>query len=83
MDRANGGVIFRNNYKQTDAQPDWKGEAEYNGQKFEVALWEKKDKNGKTFFSVKTSAPYQKDQQQPKTVSNLDGFDNEKDPLPF
>lgn len=83
MERQNGGAIFHNTYKKADNHPDWKGTADFNGVQFDIALWERKDKNGKTFFSVKTSELYQKEEQQPKSVSNLNGFDNEKDPLPF
>lgn len=82
MERVNSGVIFRNNYKKQDSHPDWKGTAEYNGVKFDIALWEKHDKNGNVFFSVKTSEVYVKqDQQVSQQVENLSGPDD--DGLPF
>ena len=43
--KNNTGAIFKNNYKKTDSQPDYKGKAVIDGVEKEVALWLKESKN--------------------------------------
>ena len=44
--KNNTGAIFKNNYKKTDSQPDYKGKAVIDGVEKEVALWLTESKNG-------------------------------------
>ena len=57
--KNNTGAIFKNNYKKTDAQPDYKGKAVIDGVEKEVALWLNESKNGVKYFSAAFSKPYQ------------------------
>ena len=57
--KNNTGAIFKNNYKKTDSQPDYKGKAVIDGVEKEVALWLKESKNGVKYFSAAFSKPYQ------------------------
>lgn len=57
--KNNTGAIFKNNYKKTDAQPDYKGKALIDGVEKEVALWLKESKNGVKYFGAAFSKPYQ------------------------
>ena len=57
--KNNTGAIFKNNYKKTDAQPDYKGKAVIDGVEKEVALWLKESKNGVKYFGAAFSKPYQ------------------------
>ena len=57
--KNNTGAIFKNNYKKTDSQPDYKGKAVIDGVEKDVALWLKESKNGVKYFSAAFSKPYQ------------------------
>ena len=57
--KQNTGVIFKNNYKKTDSQPDYKGKALIDGVEKEVALWLNESKSGVKYFSAAFSKPYQ------------------------
>lgn len=58
--KTNGGVIFKNDKKTQDNQPDYKGKINANGEEYEIALWVKEGAKGK-FFGVKISEPFKKD----------------------
>ena len=57
--KQNTGVIFKNNYKKTDSQPDYKGKALIDGVEKEIALWLNESKSGVKYFSAAFSKPYQ------------------------
>ena len=57
--KENAVIIFKNDKKNSDTQPDYKGEINVNGRPFDIALWVKEGKKGK-FFSGKISEPYRK-----------------------
>ena len=57
--KQNTGVIFKNNYKKTDSQPDYKGRAMIDGVEKDVALWLNESKSGVKYFSAAFSKPYQ------------------------
>ena len=48
------GTIFKNDRKEKDTHPDWRGTAMVNGALVEIALWEREGKRG-TFYSVSVS----------------------------
>ena len=56
------GAVFMNTRKKNEKQPDWTGTFHWAGQDLELAMWERKSKNGNT--------PYLKFQVQPKFVPN-------------
>ena len=57
--KNNTGAIFKNNYKKTDSQPDYKGKALIDGVEKEIALWLNESKSGVKYFSAAFSKPYQ------------------------
>jgi uncharacterized protein (DUF736 family) len=59
-DETNRGAIFKNDYKQKDTQPDYKGKINVDGVEKEISLWVKTSKDGKSFFSASISEPYVK-----------------------
>lgn len=53
-ERRNGdGVLFKNDRKQQDNQPDYTGNCLINGVEHDIGAWVKESKNtGKKFFSL-------------------------------
>lgn len=63
--------LFRNNKKTSDKQPDFRGDGlDLNGVEILVSAWEKKTKNGDTFYSVMMSkkSDFPKQQEQGKDL---------------
>jgi hypothetical protein len=55
--KQNSVLIFKNDKKNGESHPDYKGQIDVNGQLLDIALWVKEGKKGK-FFSGKISEPY-------------------------
>lgn len=82
-DNSNRGAIFRNEDKQQDNHPDYKGSLNVNGVDLWVSGWLKtSEKTGKKFMSLsvkpKDAAPV-KQASKPKSS----GFDDMNDDVPF
>lgn len=55
-DNTNRGVLFKNDRKEKETHPDYKGSyTDANGAEFWLSAWLKKDKNGNTFMSLSTT----------------------------
>lgn len=84
-DNSNSGALFKNLQKEPgDKRPDYKGFAEVNGQKVEVAAWirtagEQAKNPGQKFMSLKFQEP-QKQQPKDYAENNAPEFD---DDIPF
>jgi len=50
-DNKNRGILFTNNRKQKDTQPDFTGKLNVDGIDLEISGWNKQGKNG-TFISL-------------------------------
>lgn len=81
-DNTDKGVAFRNDYKKSEKQPDFKGKGNFKGVDFEVAIWERFGKNGQ-FFSFSFQEPYVRpDGGQPQPEhSGYDSFQNSRPQL--
>ena len=82
-DNSNRGAIFKNEDKQQDNHPDYKGSLNVNGVDLWVSGWIKtSEKTGKKFLSLsvkpKDAAPV-KQASKPKSS----GFDDMNDDVPF
>ena len=55
QDKDNSGVLFRNEKKQTDKQPDYTGTVTVMSEKWRLAGWIKKSKAGQTYLSLAVS----------------------------
>jgi uncharacterized protein (DUF736 family) len=53
-EKRHGDVtLFANDRKSKDTQPDWRGTIHIQGKDYEIALWNRTSKSGKTFISGK------------------------------
>ena len=63
--KNNCGAIFKNNNKNTDKQPDYRGSVTVDNKDYEIALWLRKSEKGTSYFSVALSEPYKKEDKTP------------------
>jgi uncharacterized protein (DUF736 family) len=89
-DNTNTAVIFKNNKKENEKHPDYRGTINVDGRELEISLWIKEGKAGK-FFSGKIKEPYQKNLDNLEDMKNKlkementsDKIKNESSGLPF
>lgn len=85
------GVLFKNDRKETDNHPDYKGSCEVDGVEYWIAAWIKTGKKGKFMslaFTEKEeaapaparSAPARSTRSEPR---GRGGFDDMDDDIPF
>lgn len=55
--KDNGGSLFRNDRKEKETHPDYRGSCLVNGVKMEIAAWIKESSSGTKFMSLKFSEP--------------------------
>lgn len=67
------GVLFYNSYKDKDSQPNFKGKVMIEGKEFSLSAWERKDKNGNTYYSLQATSP---DEQRSRAEDNLSRLKN-------
>lgn len=92
-DNTNRGVLFKNDRKEKDTQPDYTGSLNVDGVEFFLDAWLKDSQSGRRFMSVSVKrkekqpeapAPRQAapkpQRQQPKSNT---GFDDMDDDVPF
>lgn len=78
-DNRNTAVIFKNNKKENEKHPDYRGTINVDGRELEISLWIKEGKAGK-FFSGKIQEPFKKEKEL-KSFSEKVGKDSSG--LPF
>ena len=72
------GALFKNQKKETDKHPDYKGQAEIEGTEYWVSAWLNESSKGMKYLSLKFSA---KDGQKP--APQQDNADDLSDDIPF
>ena len=75
-DNTNTAVIFKNNKKENEKHPDYRGTINVDGKDLEISLWIKEGKAGK-FFSGKIKEPFK------KMENTSDKIRNESSGMPF
>jgi hypothetical protein len=76
--RDNSGVLFKNDKKESEKHPDYKGNITVNGVDYWLSAWIKEGKGGK-FMGLALSP---KDAQS-SARSKSTGFDDLADDMPF
>jgi hypothetical protein len=80
-DNTNRGVLFRNDRKENDKHPDYRGTINVEGHEYEISAWIKEGKKGK-FMSLSVKEPFKKSGGA-STVGG-GGFDKDlDDEIPF
>lgn len=66
------GNCWKNDYKDNEKKPDYKSSKPVviHGKEYDVALWERKDKNGKVYFGFKLSDHYVKPEAKQEPVND-------------
>lgn len=85
------GVLFKNDRKETDNHPDYKGSCEVDGVEYWIAAWIKTGKKGKFMslaFTEKEEAAPQPARSTPARSTRNEprgrgGFDDMDDDIPF
>ena len=77
--KDNSGVLFKNDKKETEKHPDYKGNITVGGQDYWLSAWIKEGKSGK-FMGLAVS-PKEEYKAKPSERSKATGFDD--DSLPF
>ena len=85
--KENKGSLFKNNTKQTDSHPDYKGSCNINGVSMWVSAWETTSKSGMKYINLSfspvsesESSTYSNKNQIIENNSIEDDYDDE---IPF
>jgi uncharacterized protein (DUF736 family) len=79
-DNNNSGALFKNDKKTLEKHPDYRGEAEVNGQKYYVSAWIKTAKSGSKFMSLSYTPKDETAQSKTKAAPVVEEID---DNIPF
>ena len=79
MENDNSGALFKNDRKEQEKQPDYKGSLTVNGAEYWISAWLNESKSGQKYMGLKVNL---KEQQQAQAAPKNDAVDFGDD-VPF
>lgn len=80
-DNKNSGAFFKNEKKETDKHPDYRGTINADGTDYWASVWVSTSKKGQKYFSVKlTKKDARSEEVPPKQV---DEYTDDGEIIPF
>ena len=79
MENDNSGAVFKNDRKEQEKQPDYKGSLTVNGSEYWISAWLNESKNGQKYMGLKVNL---KEQQQAPAAPKNDAVEFDDD-VPF
>ena len=79
--RDNSGALFKNEKKEKDSHPDYRGDVVINGKEMWVSAWIKQGNKGNKFMSLSFSPKEQKAFSAPAQRQRVEQQDS--DDIPF
>lgn len=79
FDNTNSGALFRNDRKETDKHPDYRGEINVGGTDYWLSAWLKTSSKGAKFMSLAVTP---KDDKPAKPAKPQKQMDDDQD-IPF
>jgi uncharacterized protein (DUF736 family) len=80
-DNTNSGALFKNDDKQTDKHPDYRGQINVGGTEYWLSAWVKTSKKGNKFMSLSVQPKEQRRRESPPDFDNR--VEDLDDDLPF
>lgn len=74
--KDNSGVLFKNDKRESDNHPNYKGSAMVDGSEYWLSAWVNKSKNGQMYMSVSLT-PRDNQQQQSQPSPQQGSFDDD------
>lgn len=75
------GALHRNQFKEQEKHPDYRGGFCWKGQQLEISAWLNEDKNGQKYLGLEIKEPYSKgDSPKPQAQQELA---TEEEDIPF
>lgn len=76
MENDNSGALFKNDRKEQEKQPDYKGSLTVNGAEYWISAWLNESKNGTKYMGLKVNLKEQQQVQQPQQALTEDFNDD-------
>lgn len=80
--KINSGAIFKNDKKNADNHPDYRGKINVEGKTWEISLWVREGQQAGKYFSAAIKEPWVKP-DEPVQQANITSVQDEDDDLPF
>ena len=82
-DNTNRGALFKNDRREKDTHPEYKGSINVDGEEYWLSAWVKTSNSGQKFFSLTVQAKNTKSVPLPKPRSIIQEDNPVDDDIPF